>query len=69
MLFEPELERVGDAFGRAAQHPMAAGGSGEIAEIAQSYVLAASLGDHDAGKTVIAARWGDIRDRPVEIVG
>ncbi len=26
MLLEPELERVGDALGRATQHPMAAGG-------------------------------------------
>src|SRR6266567_5228126 len=66
---EPLLQGVGDAFGRAAQHPMAACGGGEIVEVAQCHVLSPSLGEHDAGKAVIAVGQRNVRNGSVQIVG
>src|SRR5260370_5976661 len=43
VILEPLLQGVGDAFGRAAQHPMAARCRGEAVEIAQRHRLAPRL--------------------------
>lgn len=69
IFIEPVLQGVGDADRRAAQHPMAARGGGEIIEVAQRHVLAARLGEHDTGEAVIAVGRLDVGNRSIQIVG